>query len=76
MSRVTEIIEQHIKNLDQSDRTFLLSFSDPVLRKFLSPNSRKRASKFIKIGLLTKGHSPEGKANVIYYVDSYVLSRL
>lgn len=75
MSYKSEILES-IDKLNASDKEFLLKFSSPILRKFMTKEEIKRSNQFVKMNLLTKGTSDDGKSNVIFYTDSFILNKL
>jgi hypothetical protein len=71
------MIEDKIKGLSDSEINFLKDFgTDPVLRKFMKSEEIKISNKLVKKGLMEKGTSDDKKSNVVYYVDSFIYTRL
>lgn len=66
-----------IKSLSDKEVKFLKDFgTDPVLRKFMKSEEIKTSNKLVKKGLMEKGTSDDKKSNVVYYVDSFIYSKL
>lgn len=76
MNMTAQEIQNSIDSLNIDDREYLLSYGDPVLRKFMSSEEIKKCNRLVKLGVLCKGMSDDKKTSVCYYVDSYVYSRL
>jgi hypothetical protein len=71
------MIEHKIGGLSDSEINFLKDFgTDPVLRKFMTSEEIKVSNKLVKKGLMEKGMSDDKKSNVVYYVDSFIYTRL
>jgi hypothetical protein len=71
------MIEDKIGGLNDSEINFLKDFgTDPVLRKFMTSEEIKVSNKLVKKGLMEKGMSDDKKSNVVYYVDSFIYTRL
>jgi hypothetical protein len=71
------MIEDKIGGLNDSEINFLKDFgTDPVLRKFMTSEEIKVSTKLVKKGLMEKGMSDDKKSNVVYYVDSFIYTRL
>lgn len=70
-------MEDKIKSLSDKEIKFLKDFgTDPVLRKFMKSEEIKTSNKLVKKGLIEKGTSDDKKSNVVYYVDSFIYSKL
>lgn len=76
MNMTAQEIQNAIDSLDFNDREYLLSYGDPVLRKFMSTEEIKKCNRLVKLGVLCKGKSDDKNSSVSYYVDSYIYSRL
>lgn len=71
------MLEDEIKCLSDKEIKFLKDFgTDPVLRKLMTSEEIKIANKMVKKNLMIKGKSDDKKSNVIYYVDSFIDSKL
>jgi hypothetical protein len=71
------MIEYKIGGLNDSEINFLKDFgTDPVLRKFMTSEEIKVSNKLVKKGFTEKGMSDDKKSNVVYYVDSFIYTRL
>ena len=71
------MIEDKIRCLNNSEINFLKDFgTDSVLRKFMTSEEIKISNKLVKKGLMEKGMSDDKKSNVVYYVDSFIYTRL
>ena len=71
------MIEDKIGVLNNTEINFLKDFgTDPVLRKFMTSEEIKISNKLVKTGLMEKGMSDDKKSNVVYYVDSFIYTRL
>lgn len=70
-------MEDKIKSLSDNEIKFLRDFgTDPVLRKLMKSEEIKTSNKLVKKGLMEKGTSDDKKSNVVYYVDSFIYSKL
>jgi hypothetical protein len=70
-------MEDKIKSLNDKEIKFLRDFgTDTVLRKFMKSEEIKISNKLVKKGLMEKGTSDDKKSNVVYYVDSFIYSKL
>lgn len=70
-------MEDKIKSLNDKEIKFLRDFgTDAVLRKFMKSEEIKISNKLVKKGLMEKGTSDDKKSNVVYYVDSFIYSKL
>jgi hypothetical protein len=70
-------MEDKIKSLNDKEIKFLRDFgTEPVLRKFMKSEEIKTSNKLVKKGLMEKGTSDDKKSNVVYYVDSFIYSKL
>lgn len=70
-------MEDKIKSLNDKEIKFLRDFgTDTVLRKFMKSEEIKISNKLVKKGLMGKGTSDDKKSNVVYYVDSFIYSKL
>jgi hypothetical protein len=70
-------MEDKIKSLSDKEIKFLRDFgTDSVLRKFMKSEEIKTSNKLVKKGLMEKGTSDDKKSNVVYYVDSFIYSKL
>ena len=71
------MLEDKIKSISDKEIKFLKDFgTDPVLRKFMKSEEIKTSNKLVKKGLMEKGTSDDKKSNVVYYVDSFIYSKL
>ncbi len=71
------MLEDKINCLSDEEIKFLKDFgTDPVLRKFMKSEEIKTSNKLVKKGLMEKGTSDDKKSNVVYYVDSFIYSKL
>lgn len=71
------MLEDKINCLSDKEIKFLRDFgTDTVLRKFMKSEEIKTSNKLVKKGLMEKGKSDDKKSNVIYYVDSFIYSKL
>ena len=71
------LLEDKINCLTDKEIKFLRDFGiDPVLRKFMKSEEIKTSNKLVKKGLMEKGTSDDKKSNVVYYVDSFIYSKL
>jgi hypothetical protein len=71
------MLEDKIKSLSDKEIKFLRDFgTDPVLRKFMKSEEIKTSNKLVEKGLMEKGTSDDKKSNVVYYVDSFIYSKL
>ena len=71
------MLEDNINSLSDKEIKFLKDFdTNPVLRKFMTSEEIKTSNEMVKKGLMIKGISDDKKSNVIYYVDSFVYSKL
>ena len=70
-------MEDKIKSLSDKEIKFLRDFgTEPVLRKLMKSEEIKTSNKLVKKGLMEKGTSDDKKSNVVYYVDSFIYSKL
>jgi hypothetical protein len=71
------LLEDKINCLTDKEIKFLRDFgTDSVLRKFMKSEDIKTSNKLVKKGLMEKGTSDDKKSNVVYYVDSFIYSKL
>jgi hypothetical protein len=71
------MLEDKINCLSDEEIKFLKDFgTDSVLRKFMKSEEIKTSNKLVKKGLMGKGTSDDKKSNVVYYVDSFIYSKL
>lgn len=71
------MLEDKINCLSDEEIKFLKDFgTEPVLRKFMKSEEIKTSNKMFKKGLMEKGKSDDKKSNVVYYVDSFVYTKL
>lgn len=71
------MLEDKINCLSDKEIKFLKDFgTDTVLRKFMKSEEIKTSNKLVKKGLMEKGTSDNKKSNVVYYVDSFIYSKL
>lgn len=71
------MLEDKLKCLSDKEIKFLKDFdTQPVLRKFMTSEEIKTSNEMVKKGLMIKGTSDDKKSNVIYYIDSFIYSKL
>ena len=71
------MLEDKINCLSDEEIKFLKDFgTEHVLRKFMKSEEIKTSNKMFKKGLMEKGKSDDKKSNVVYYVDSFVYTKL
>ena len=70
-------MNKNLDNITKEDKEFLLGINtEGVLRKFLTKQEITKANKLVKNGLLEKGFTVDKHKSVVYYVDSFIFSKL